>query len=301
MGCAASSESVVVDNRSGLKYDCMLQKWCKGWKDVYVQVYKDSEIYWYNKKGDNYAIGKVVLKKVAQFLAVGPYADRMPNRPTLPSGGQIDYLIAFPDYPSRDAPVNWLLLKNDNQLGQLMSALCAVLPPPPKQRPPQQPQQPQGGHRGPPPPYGSTAAPPAYQAQAMPQQGYNMNQMGGYPPQQQGGYPPQQQGGYPPQQQQGGYRPPPHQQQNRVYPQQQGGGGGTTVIVQDRGRRHSGGSLDGLAAGMLLGAAMGGPRWGWGYCPGWGYGGWGHHGHFDSHMHNSTEINNTYITNETIT
>ena len=50
---------------------------------------------------------------------------------------------------------------------------------------------------------------------------------------------------------------------------------------------------------MLLGAAMSGPRWGWGYCPGWGYGGWGHHQHFDSHVHNSTEINNTYITNET--
>ena len=57
------------------------------------------------------------LQKVAQFLAIGPYTDRMPNRPTLPSGGKIEYMVAFPNQPSRTAEVNWLLLSSDKDIG----------------------------------------------------------------------------------------------------------------------------------------------------------------------------------------
>lgn len=32
------------------------------WKRVYLQVYSDSEVAWFNERGDRKALGKVVLK-----------------------------------------------------------------------------------------------------------------------------------------------------------------------------------------------------------------------------------------------
>lgn len=41
----------------------------------------------------------------------------MPGRPELPSGGKEDYVIAFPDHPSRNSTVNWFLLTCDREIG----------------------------------------------------------------------------------------------------------------------------------------------------------------------------------------
>ncbi|XP_067939787.1 RNA-binding protein FUS-like [Watersipora subatra] len=285
MSCGGGG-SVNIANTSGCSYDCSVQKWCKGffgwkWKTVYIKVFRDSEVAWFNSKGESKAIGKVVLKSVAQFLAVGPYADKMPGRPELPSGGKVEYMLAFPDHPSRTSRVNWLIVASDRELGQLMNAFCSVLPRPQRQKPPPI-QQARGVDA--PPPYGSTVPPP-YQQQRPPAN--TLSQLGGPPPQQ-GGYRQPAPAGYP--QQQTGYR--------QQAPQQPG----TTVIVQGQQGGHRNNSDDGFVTGMMMGAMISGgygPCWGWGYAPGWGYGGWGYHSHFDSHMHNSTEINNTYVTNET--
>jgi len=60
-------------------------------------------------------------------MAVGPYTNRMPGRPTLPSGASEQYLIGFPDQPTRTSVVNWILLNNDKEIGWVIISRSAVI------------------------------------------------------------------------------------------------------------------------------------------------------------------------------
>ncbi|XP_046564118.1 pleckstrin homology domain-containing family B member 1-like [Haliotis rubra] len=292
MSCGGT-ESVDVSTNSPITKTGYLRRYNKGflsngWKQNLFKLHADSTLAWYESQSSYEAKGGIRVKDTCQYLAVGPVCQQVPNRPDPPPGGQVSNMMAIPRKNSKQADMVWMIFSDQNELNSWMTEMVKTLPPPPQ--PPQgTPSAPHPG--GPPPPGfnpGVTGAPPHYPPSQSSQ---------APPPYYQG--PQQRQGNVPYPQQRGGH-----------YPQQRGGynGGNTTVVVQDRGRRGSG---DGLATGMLMGAALGygmSRPWGFGY--GWGhggyggYGGWGSGGYHEGDnitVNNHYDVDNTNIENTNIT
>ncbi|XP_064622326.1 TATA-binding protein-associated factor 2N-like [Lineus longissimus] len=146
-----------------------------GWKKQFLVLHQDGELVWYSDQGDRKANGAIKLKAVCNFMAIGPFTQAIPKRPSLPSGGQVKHLLAIPQTAARDPKqLHWFIFLDDTELAGWMNTIMKVLPPPPA--PPQNFQRPPGG---------------------PPQQSSYPKQQGGYPRQQQVGYPQQQCRGQP--------------------------------------------------------------------------------------------------------
>ena len=89
----------------------------KKWKQGYFDLYEDSTIQLFEKPSDKKPEKTIHIKDVAQFLAVGPYTRAIPNRPTLPSRGDENLLIAIPqNMEKKEKEILWLLCRDLSQL-----------------------------------------------------------------------------------------------------------------------------------------------------------------------------------------
>lgn len=82
---------------------------------------------WYEDEHETNPEGCLQLKQVAPYFAVGPFTTRLPNRPQLPTGSKIDYLLAFGTSASKDAKIYWFLCHNDDDLNAWMSSIVSTV------------------------------------------------------------------------------------------------------------------------------------------------------------------------------
>ncbi|XP_046552859.1 proline-rich protein 2-like isoform X2 [Haliotis rubra] len=211
-----------------------------GWKKIWVVLHRDSKLVIYKKQSDTSPKGHVIMKDVCKYFAFGQYAEKFPERPTLPKDGKIDWVLAIPQKPSSQAKLHWFLCESDKDINEWMQAIVSTLPhkgeaPPSSSAPPPAPyrEEIQAVKSNPvsaPPPPGYPAAPPPYSAgPPVGTLGFDAMNISGHPPAAAppppaGGYYPQQTyhapAGYPQQAPAPQYQPPAQQYQ-QSYPQQQ--------------------------------------------------------------------------------
>nr|CRZ22045.1 Bm3912 [Brugia malayi] len=267
----------------------------KKWKECWAVLYSDSELVWYDKKGDSKPSGSVFLKDVVPYTCVGPMCDRMPvRRPELPQRYSLYHLVGI-GMDAQASKVHWLLFSSDSDLESWFTEIMKTLPKP-----------------NPPPP------PPANNAQQLPTAGPNVPPPTYNPPPVYPSSPPQMTNTYP---SQPVYNPATNPAaQPPIYPSTVpnygGGAGGTTVIIDRNGGgygpRYGGGggggggggsSGPGLGTGMLMGSLLGfglGSMWGGGLHSGFGFGGHcypSHLGMGSGFGGGYVQDNDTYITN----
>ncbi|KAH3854510.1 hypothetical protein DPMN_097053 [Dreissena polymorpha] len=67
------------------------------WKKVFVVLFQDSMIAWFESPKKKTPIAYTVLKDVCSMLVVGPVCKRIPNSPQkIPKKLSFSYMIAFP-------------------------------------------------------------------------------------------------------------------------------------------------------------------------------------------------------------
>jgi hypothetical protein len=89
----------------------------KKWKEGFFVLYEDSTIQWFEKASDKKPEGSIRVKDVAQLLSVGPFTRAIPNRPSLPSRGDENLLVAIPkNMEKKDKEVLWFLCHDLSQL-----------------------------------------------------------------------------------------------------------------------------------------------------------------------------------------
>lgn len=82
----------------------------KDWTECYGVLHQDSTFTWIDDKGDH----SLKLRDLAPYIAVGPYTEVAPNRPTVPKGSTVYHLLAIGTGPN--AEVHWFLLDSDEEL-----------------------------------------------------------------------------------------------------------------------------------------------------------------------------------------
>lgn len=87
------------------------------WKDGYFILWEDSTIQAFKEKDEKKPVYTVRLKEVCQYLCVGPYTRCVPGRPELPSNGDENLLISFPQNSERkEKEICWIICKDLTQL-----------------------------------------------------------------------------------------------------------------------------------------------------------------------------------------
>ena len=90
---------------------------CDKWKEGFFQLWEDSTIQMFEKQGDKKPEVSIRITEVAQFLSVGPFTRAIPNRPSLPSHGDENLLIAIPkDLNKKEKEILWILARDLSQL-----------------------------------------------------------------------------------------------------------------------------------------------------------------------------------------
>ncbi len=56
-----------------------------------------------------------MLQNVCEYLTVGSYCRAIPFSPQLPSGGRLDYMIAFPEEPNKKSKIHFFLCDSEQE------------------------------------------------------------------------------------------------------------------------------------------------------------------------------------------